>query len=52
MLLDDGELEDVFGKRVPMMHQRLGWKLVSELKPEEFYFLTGKLAGVAGTQGE
>ena len=42
--VDDGELEDVFGKRVPMMHQRLGWRLVSELKPEEFHFASDREA--------
>ena len=48
--VDDGELEDVFGKRVPMMHQRLGWRLVSELKPEEFHFASDREAWQAWQQ--
>ncbi|MDG1674981.1 MAG: tRNA (5-methylaminomethyl-2-thiouridine)(34)-methyltransferase MnmD [Flavobacteriales bacterium] len=41
---DDGVLEDVFGKRVPMMHQRLGWRDVHSLGAREFQFASDREA--------
>ena len=41
---DDGVLEDVFGKRVPMMHQRLGWRDVHSLEASEFQFASDREA--------
>ena len=41
---DQGELEDVFGKRVPMMHQRLGWRLVKDLNANDFHFASDREA--------
>ena len=41
---DDGVLEDVFGKRVPMMHQRLGWRDVHSLEAREFQFASDREA--------
>jgi tRNA U34 5-methylaminomethyl-2-thiouridine-forming methyltransferase MnmC/ADP-ribose pyrophosphatase YjhB (NUDIX family) len=35
---DTGCLDDVFGKRVPKMHQRLGWRSVATLMPKDFHF--------------
>ncbi|MDA0728092.1 MAG: tRNA (5-methylaminomethyl-2-thiouridine)(34)-methyltransferase MnmD [Bacteroidetes bacterium] len=35
---DTGCLEDVYGKRVPLMHQRLGWRPVATLLPKDFHF--------------
>ena len=50
MFDDDGELGDVCGKRVPMMTQRLGWRPVEELRPEEFRFASDREAWVAWKQ--
>ena len=41
---DDGILEDVFGKRVPMFHQRLGWRDVNSLESREFQFASDREA--------
>lgn len=41
---DDGVLDDVFGKRVPMMHQRLGWRDVHSLETREFQFASDREA--------
>ena len=41
---DDGELEDVRGKRVPMMHQRLGWRDIESLAADEFHFASDREA--------
>ena len=41
---DDGVLEDVFGKRVPMMHQRLGWRNVHSLETRDFQFASDREA--------
>lgn len=41
---DDGQLEDVFGKRVPMMHQRLGWRDVKSLQGKDFHFASDREA--------
>ena len=50
MFYDDGELGDVCGKRVPMMTQRLGWRLVEDLRPEDFRFASDREAWVAWMQ--
>ncbi len=50
MFDDDGELGDVCGKRVPMMTQRLGWRPVEDLRPEEFRFASDREAWVAWMQ--
>ena len=42
--LADGELGDVFGKRVPLMHQRLGWKAVAAIEPKDFHFASDREA--------
>ena len=44
---DDGVLEDVFGKRVPLMHQALGWRPVEGLEPSEFIFGSDREAWAA-----
>ena len=41
---DDGILDDVFGKGVPMMAQKLGWRDVDTLKPEDFHFASDREA--------
>ena len=41
---DDGMLEDVFGKRVPLMDQKLGWRDVHTLKPQDFHFASDREA--------
>jgi len=41
---DDGILDDVFGKRVPMFHQRLGWRDVNSLESREFQFASDREA--------
>ncbi|MGB1384350.1 MAG: tRNA (5-methylaminomethyl-2-thiouridine)(34)-methyltransferase MnmD [Flavobacteriales bacterium] len=41
---DDGILDDVFGKRVPMFHQRLGWRDVNSLESGEFQFASDREA--------
>ena len=48
---DDGELEDVRGKRVPMMHQRLGWRDIESLEAEEFHFASDREAWRAWREG-
>lgn len=48
---DDGELEDVRGKRVPMMHQRLGWRDIESLAAEEFHFASDREAWRAWREG-
>lgn len=47
MFDDDGELGDVCGKRVPMMTQRLGWRPVEDLNPEDFRFASDREAWLA-----
>ena len=44
---DEGVLEDVFGKRVPLMHQALGWRPVAGLEPSEFFFGSDREAWAA-----
>ena len=44
---DGGVLEDVFGKRIPLMHQVLGWRPVDGLEPSEFFFASDREAWVA-----
>ena len=41
---DDGELEDVRGKRVPIMQQRLGWRDIESLEEREFHFASDREA--------
>ena len=41
---DDGELEDVRGKRIPMMHQRLGWQDMDSLDAAAFHFASDQEA--------
>ena len=41
---DDGMLDDVFGKRVPMMHQKFGWRDVHSLEAREFQFASDREA--------
>ena len=48
---DDGELEDVKGKRVPMMRQRLGWRDLESLKADEFHFASDREAWRAWIEG-
>ncbi|MEC8362063.1 MAG: hypothetical protein VX002_07145, partial [Bacteroidota bacterium] len=50
MFDDDGELGDVCGKRVPMMTQRLGWRQVGDLHPEDFHFASDREAWVTWKQ--
>ena len=50
MFDDDGELGDVSGKRVPMMTQRLGWRQVGDLHPEDFHFASDREAWVTWNQ--
>lgn len=50
MFDDDGELGDVCGKRVAMRTQRLGWRPVEDLRPEEFRFASDREAWVAWKQ--
>lgn len=41
---DDGVLEDVFGKRIALMTQRLGWRNVHELAARDFSFASDREA--------
>ena len=41
---DDGCMEDVFGKKVALMHQSLGWRDVEGLDPSEFRFASDREA--------
>jgi ADP-ribose pyrophosphatase YjhB (NUDIX family) len=41
---DEGTLEDVFGKGVPMMDQKLGWREVDTLQPQDFHFASDREA--------
>ena len=50
MFEDDGEMEDVYGKNVPMMHQRLGWRDVKSIEPAHFRFASDREAWEAWRQ--
>jgi ADP-ribose pyrophosphatase YjhB (NUDIX family) len=50
MFEDDGEMEDVYGKNVPMMHQRLGWRDVESIEPAQFRFASDREAWEAWRQ--
>ena len=41
---DQGALDDVFGKKVPVMHQRLGWQDVNSLQERDFHFASDREA--------
>ena len=43
---DGGMLADVFGKRIPLMKQVLGWRPVDGLEPSEFFFASDREAWV------
>ena len=49
---DDGMLEDVFGKGVPMMDQKLGWRDVDTLQPNDFHFSSDREAWEAWQKGQ
>ena len=50
MFEDDGEIKDVYGKNVPMMHQRLGWRDVESIEPAQFRFASDREAWEAWRQ--
>ena len=47
----EGELSDVFGRDVPMMHQVLGWRPVEGLDPADFSFASDREAWAAWLNG-
>lgn len=47
----DGELSDVFGRDVPMMHQVLGWRAVEGLDSADFSFASDREAWAAWLNG-
>jgi hypothetical protein len=48
---DAGEKEDVQGQKVALMAQRLGWRRVDSLVPEDFEFASDREAWRAFLQG-